>query len=173
MNIRFTDDMNPARAGKVADVLRGERLWIPTADDYGGVNHARWVAKAEAELAQGERFAILATSDGRGAGALVWRPGDKPGQIDLRNISITPDMRGRHLGAFCMNQLFFLAKEYVQQTEEQQSASELLISVDTKETNLEMITFLANLGFTVEEIRDLYGGGKKDVVMRRRVALAA
>ena len=36
MNIRFTYDMNPARAGKVADVLRGERLWIPTADDYGG-----------------------------------------------------------------------------------------------------------------------------------------
>ena len=36
MNIRFTDDMNPARAGKVADVLCGERLWIPTADDYGG-----------------------------------------------------------------------------------------------------------------------------------------
>ncbi len=82
-------------------------------------------------------------------------------------------MRGRHLGAFCMNQFFFLAKEYVQQTEEQQSASELLISVDTKETNLEMITFLANLGFTVEEIRDLYGSGKNDVVMRRRVALAA
>ena len=71
-----------------------------------------------------------------------------------------------------MNQFFFLAKEYVQQTEEQQSASELLISVDTKETNLEMITFLANLGFTVEEIRDLYGSGKNDVVMRRRVALA-
>ena len=82
-------------------------------------------------------------------------------------------MRGRHLGAFCMNQFFFLAKEYVQQTEEQQSASELLISVDTKETNLEMITFLANLGFTVEEIRDLYGSGKNDVVMRRRVVLAA
>ena len=80
-------------------------------------------------------------------------------------------MRGRHLGAFCMNQFFFLAKEYVQQTEEQQSASELLISVDTKETNLEMITFLANLGFTVEEIRDLYGSGKNDVVMRRRVVL--
>ena len=36
MNIRFTDDMNPARAGKVADVLRGERLWIPTVDDDGG-----------------------------------------------------------------------------------------------------------------------------------------
>lgn len=81
-------------------------------------------------------------------------------------------MRGRHLGAFCMNQFFFLAKEYVQQTEEQQSASELLISVDTKETNLEMIAFLANLGFTVEEIRGLYGSGKNDVVMRRRVMLA-
>ncbi len=140
----------------------------------GGVNHARWVAKTEAELAQGQgrRFAILATSDGQGAGAVVWRPGDEPGHIDLRNISISPDMRGRHLGVFCMNQFFFLAKEYVQQTEEQQSASELLISVDTKETNLEMITFLANLGFTVEEIRDLYGSSKNDVVMRRRVALA-
>ena len=51
MNIRFTDDMNPARASKVANVLLDKRLWIPTADDYGGVNHARWVAKTEAELA--------------------------------------------------------------------------------------------------------------------------
>ena len=51
MDIRFTDDMNPARASKVANVLLDKRLWIPTADDYGGVNHARWVAKTEAELA--------------------------------------------------------------------------------------------------------------------------
>ena len=36
MNIRFTDDMNPARASKVANVLLDKRLWIPTADDYGG-----------------------------------------------------------------------------------------------------------------------------------------
>ena len=36
MDIRVTDIMNPARAGQVAGVLSGERLWIPTADDYGG-----------------------------------------------------------------------------------------------------------------------------------------
>lgn len=139
----------------------------------GGVNHARWVAKTEAELAQDKRFAILATSDGRGAGALIWRPGDEPGHIDLRNISIAPDMRGRHLGTFCMNQFFFLAKEYVQQAEEQQSASELVISVDTKLTNLEMIAFLKSTGFATKEVSDLYDSGKLDVVMQWQLDLTA
>ena len=82
-------------------------------------------------------------------------------------------MRGRHLGAFCMNQFFFLAKEYVQQAEEQQSASELVISVDTKLTNLEMIAFLKSTGFATKEVSDLYDSGKLDVVMQWQLDLTA
>ena len=43
MDFHITNQMNPKRAGEVADVLLGKRLWIPTADDYGETKHTSWV----------------------------------------------------------------------------------------------------------------------------------
>ncbi len=173
MNFSISDEMNPNRAGEVADVLLGERLWVPSAEDYGMPQHSRWVDKATAEIASGDRFAILAKCGSMPVGALVWRPGDEPGQIDLRNISIVSDMRGRHLGSFIMHQLPIIAKDYIQQTQENIPVNELTISVDTKVTNLEMIAFLEHMGYTIEKIMDLYGSDKLDVVMRRRFDIVA
>lgn len=171
MNFTITDEMDQKRAGEVADVLLGERLWIPTADDYGESKHSLWVDKATQEIARGERFAILAKYGSVPVGALVWRLGEEPGEIDLRNISIVPDMRGRHLGSFVMQQLSIIAKDHFQQTKEQNPANNLTINVDAKETNLEMIAFLKSMGFVAEDTRDLYGSGKLDVVMQWRLKL--
>ncbi len=159
MNIRFTDEMNPTRAAKVAGVLKGERLLIPTQEDYGS-KHDEWVAKAEAELATGGvRFAMLAELNNRPVGAFVWRCAEEPGVVDLRNISIDPGAAGRHFATFMMRNVPYSVRDTHPDAE--------IIRVDTKTTNTAMLGFLAQEGYRLTEISDLYNSGKPDAILEK------
>ncbi len=158
IDFRLTDTMNPKNAAQVVDHLRQPRLWIPTEKDYP--MHAAWVEKTEAELVSGSRHALLAKFGRAVAGAIVFRPEpDEPTTVDIRNISINPDFRGRHVAAFTLRNAEFVAREHYPETSQ--------YTVDTKLTNHEMLAFLESQGYTPVEIVDLYSSGTPDVVLSK------
>lgn len=162
MDARFTDEMNPAQAARVMDVLRAPRLWIPTEQDYGDTTHKAWLAKVEQELVDGNRYALHAQMGTQSIGAVIWRPrASEPNVLDIRNISIHPDVKGRYFGAFMLRNVEWLMLEnYPDATR---------IEVDTKTTNADMLSFLARQGYEVTGINDLYDSGRPDVLLRKTI----
>ncbi len=158
MNIRFTDEMNPARAAKVIDVLRAPRLWIPTQQDYGA-DHEVWLEKVEAELAAGKRYALHAQMGRRSVGVIIWRPNTQPRTVDIRNISVSPEVRGRYFGPFMLRNVEYdIHKKYPDVKE---------VRVDTKTTNTEMRAFLGRQDYIEVGVEDLYDSGKPDVILQK------
>ena len=160
IDFHLTDEMNPSSAAQVAGHLRRPRLWIPTEEDYGSRQHAHWLEKTEAELISGDRSALLATFGRVAAGVIVLRPEpDHPEIIGIRNISINPDFTGRHVAAFALRNAEFLAREAHPEATE--------ITIDTKVTNHDMLSFLKSQHYSPREIVDLYQSGKPDVVLSK------
>ena len=86
---------------------------------------------------------------------------NQPRTLELRNISVSDDARGRYVGAF------LLRNTEVEATQNDFPGIEEVI-VDTKSTNIEMLAFLESQGYGVKEITDLYGlGTGLDVVMSK------
>ena len=160
IDIRFTSEMNSRNAAKVADVLREPRLWIPTNEDYGAKQHQEWLEKTEAELVEEARFALLAIDGMKSRGAIVFRPDpDDETVMGIRNISISPETRGRLYGSFMLRNVEYAARQMLPRVE--------TFEVDTKATNDEMLAFLAGQGYEQANVRDLYDSGKPDVVLRK------
>ena len=159
MNIRINDEMNPARAAKVMDVLRAPRLWIPTYEDYGASVEG-WLGKVEQELIDGKRHALYAQVGRQASGTVVWRPDiDDTSMIDIRNISIDPQVKGRYFGAFMVRNVEQLARE--------QYPNASTVRVDTKATNIDMLAFLARQGYSQQGTFDLYNSNKSDVILHK------
>ena len=159
MNIRFTDEMNPRNAAGVIDVLRAPRLWIPTVADYGA-RHGEWLGKVEHGLIDGTRHALHARVGRQSVGAIVYRPNESDLRIiDIRNISIHPDVKGRRFGTFMLRNIEMLAQEQYADVER--------FRIDTKATNTEMLSFLSEQGYGLTSVSDLYGDGKPDVVLEK------
>lgn len=161
IDVTFSDEMNSRTAASVADVLRSDRLFIPTSADYGDQKHADWVEKTEAELIAGTRSALFARRLGTAAGVIVWRPAPEPTVIDIRNISITPLNRGQLFGSFMLRAV---------ETAIAETAPDCKIRIDTKSTNTEMMKFLLQSGYSVEGLADLYQSGKIDIIFAKVVA---
>ncbi len=158
MNIRFTDEMNSARAAKVIDVLCAPRLWIPTQQDYGA-GHGVWLEKVEEELAAGKRYALHAQMGRRSAGVIIWRPSAQPRTVDIRNISVSPEVRGRYFGPFMLRNVEYGIRERYPDVQG--------VRVDTKTTNAEMRAFLSGQEYIEVGVEDLYNSGKPDVILQK------
>lgn len=159
MDIRITNEMTSSRAGKVMDVLRAPRLWIPTREDYGN-GHDTWLQKVESELITGKRNALLARVGDCSVGTIVWRKNpDEDGVIDIRNISINPEIKGRYFGAFMLRNMEYCIRET--------NPEATLLRVDTKATNHDMLAFLAHQDYEAVDFLDIYESGKPDVVLEK------
>lgn len=160
MNFVFTTDETCKRADEVLDYLRGPRLWIPALDypDFSG-----WLAKTHAQLKTEEKRALLALSYGNVVGAIIYqRHKTVPEALEVKNITVRPDQRGRHIASF------LLRNAEIEGTADYQSTHVL---VDTKASNLPIRAYLGKNGYHVRGITDLYGlGAGEDIVFTKRLA---
>ena len=141
------------------------RLYIPTEQDYG-VNRGPWVEKVEAELLTGKRHALLTHEGAESLAVVVFRQNpDATNVIDIRNISVNPDVRHRHFGSFLLHNTDHVISEVYPTGD--------TLMVDTKATNEQMISFLLTQGYTEAETADLYDSGKPDIVFRKQLNVAA
>lgn len=159
---RFNNEHSSAEVADIVDVLRQPRLWIPTEKDYP--NHKTWLDKTEAQIASGSKKAMAAYMGKNAIGTVIYQQlsGD-PKTLEIRNISVADDARGRHVGSF------LLRNAEIEAIQNDFPGIEDII-IDTKLNNSQMITFLESQGYSVKDIVDLYGlGAGLDVVMSKAV----
>lgn len=149
-DFRFTNELNTHELGDTIGVLRRPRLWVPEAD-YPDYHY--WLDKAEAELANGSKRAMLAYAGREPIGAVLYqRYKEDAMSVEIKNISVSPDMRGRYIGAFMLRntEAEALAFDY--------PGSRRMV-VDTKAANAGMVGFLLRQGYQPQGATDLYGLG--------------
>ncbi len=142
--------------------MRSPRLWIPTKIDYP--DYDEWLLKVEAQIAAGEKRAMLARHNGKGVGAIVYGIHKaQPNSVDIRNVSIAPDSRGRYVGSFLLRNAEIEAIGIDFPDTES-------IFVDTKPANTEMLAFLGSHGYQQVAISDRYGlGTGPDVILEKSI----
>lgn len=160
IDIRFSNEHNRRQLGDIMTVLSQPRLWVPTAADYP--RHKEWLGKSEAQIAEGTKRALLAYVGANPVGAIVYRRHEAAKNIvEIRNISIDPEVHGRLFGAFMLRQVETdsLAHDF---------PGTDTLTVDTKATNGDMIAFLEKQGFRPSDAVDLYSDGTgMDVVLTK------
>jgi ribosomal protein S18 acetylase RimI-like enzyme len=158
----FTSEETWRRADEVVDHLRGPRLWVPRRD-YPDFDE--WLEKAWRQLRSEEKRALLALVDGRVAAAVVYqRHADDPSVLEVKNVSVRPDWRGRLVASFLLRNA---EAEGVRDFGSREAV------VDAKAGNLGVRAYLIRNGYRPAEVQDLYGlGAGPDVLYRKRVAAA-
>lgn len=145
---RITNEHSSSEVGNVIGLMERPRLWVPETDypDY-----YEWLQKTEAQVNSGKKRAMLAYSGREPVGTVVYQQHEnRPNTVEIRNISVSPDMRGRYIGSFLLRNT-----EVDAINEDFPECNQVM--VDTKITNTDMIAFLLRHGYQLEEITDLYG----------------
>lgn len=162
---RFTNEHPSGETGRIIEVLRRPRLWIPTRRDYPDFDS--WLIKTEAHIRDGSKRAMLAYMGRQPVGAIIYQEHEtRPGAINIRNISVSPDAQGRYVGSFLLRNTEIEAAQH-----DFPGCSEMV--VDTKVSNAGMVGFLAAAGYNIEAVEDLYGlGSGLDAILEKSLTTA-
>jgi len=146
MNFQFTDIQGKRDVSQVIDFLHKQNLNYPNYDD--------WVQKTESELESGYKNAVLAFSEGKIVGDLVYQQHkENPNFLEFKNIRIHPDIRERYFAKFMLKQA------------EVENSDYSAIIVDAPSEFAGMVNFLKSYGFTPILSKQLYDDGAPDIVM--------
>lgn len=100
MEFTFTTERTWQMADQVVDYLRGPRLWIPRTE-YPDFDD--WLQRVHRQLKNEEKRAVLAFAGGDIVGAVVYqRHRECPVVLEIKNVSVRPDARGRHVASFLL-----------------------------------------------------------------------
>lgn len=162
---RFTNEHRASEAANIGGILRQPRLWIPSQRDYP--DFSEWVDRTEAGVVTGNIRAMLAYTGAKPSGVIIYRKHEHDEQtVEIRNISVSPDAQGRYIGSFLLRNVEIEATQHDFPRSSQ-------VQVDTKLANSGMIDFLADHGYGVETVTDLYGlGAGVDAVLKKVVVTA-
>jgi len=131
----------------LVDFMIKQHLKYPHYDD--------WVQRAEHEIRQGRKTAILAYSDGILAGDLIYQPHKQlPRVRELKNLRIHPALRRRYFAHFMLKQA---------EAENRQDYDAIIC--DARSDQKEMINLMSLMGYSPVISVPLYEGNVNDVVM--------
>lgn len=148
VDFRFSNEQTPSNTASVVSLLEKPRLWIPGTDypDY-----AEWLGKTSEELETEQKRAMIAFLGHEPVGSVVYqRHKTKPTVLEIKNISVSPDVRGRYVAGFLLRntEIEGAKHDFPECTE---------IAVDTKVDNLAMTAFLMAQHYQPTVVTDLYG----------------
>lgn len=156
MDLRVTDSLE-GRLDAVLGFLEGPRLWIPRQDYPDFVD---WLHKAHGELQAGRKRAVVALEGSQVLGSVIYQPHRRlRGVLELKNISVRPESRGRLLASFLLRQAELAGMSLGLRT----------VVVDAKARNIRIRRFLLSQRYTVRDTADLYGLGAGDDVVYTKV----
>lgn len=159
-DFHFTNEHNARSTGEILRVLREPRLWVPSQLDYPDFD--QWLDKTEAAILNNTARALSAYIGTQPVGAVIYKmcPEDSA-TLQIKNISLAPDARGRHIASFLVRNAEIEAARHDFPDCNQ-------VTVDTKVSNPEMINFLLSADYNIDRVEDLYGlGGGLDVVFSK------
>jgi ribosomal protein S18 acetylase RimI-like enzyme len=159
LDIRVTNDLGPTRTDEIVAHLHRPRLWVPENDypDYLG-----WLERAHAQLKLGSKQAMVALSCGNVVGVVLYQKHqDVPDTLEIKNISVRPEVEGRYLASFLLKNA---------EVEGSRDFKTGCVTVDTKASNVGMRLFLLRHRYTIQAEVDLYGlKAGQDLVFRKTV----
>ncbi|WKZ28694.1 MAG: GNAT family N-acetyltransferase [Patescibacteria group bacterium] len=164
MDIRFTNELHPSRHDELVDYLRGPRLGMPKRHypDYDD-----WLGRVHAELGKQQKRAIVALDGGNVVGAVVYqRHKQQSDVLEIRNVTVRPDMRGRYVASFLVRNL------EIEGLRDFPGVTRILC--DAKRENREIRLFLLQHRYVVAGALDLYGlGAGEDLVFSKSLLVRA
>lgn len=139
LEFRFTDAPTGRNRDNLVERLTQPRLWIP-GGDYPA--HMDWVDKAISEWDDGKKRAILAYWSTEAVGVVMYqRHKTILSALEIKNISIEPHARGRHVADFLLRQAEIEgAHDFPGVT---------TIIGDTKITNTNLLQFIMKSGYDI------------------------
>lgn len=157
MEFQFTTEQTLSRTDEVVDYLRGPRLWVPRVD-YPDFD--TWLVKVHRQLKSESKRAILALRQGQLVGVVLYQPHTELRDVlEIKNISILPDARGRYVASFLLRNA---------EIEGQKDFGSSMAVVDAKARNSVLRAFLARGGYHPLCQRDLYAlGAGEDILYSR------
>jgi ribosomal protein S18 acetylase RimI-like enzyme len=161
LDFRFSNEQTSGHTAGVMSVLEKPRLWIPTKDypDYFD-----WLGKVGEELEDQQKRAMVAYQGKEPVGSIVYqRCKTNPSVLEIKNISVNPDLRGRHIASFLLRNTEIEGSHY-----DFPGCTEVV--VDTKLDNHDMAAFLIAQSYLPSRIRDLYGlTGVADIILAKAI----
>src|ERR1700740_2677910 len=100
VDFRFSNEQTSAHTANVISILEKPRLWVPGSDypDY-----FEWLGKVGEELEHEHKRAMVAYAGNNPVGSVVYqRSKTSPKTLEIKNISVSPDVRGRHVASFLL-----------------------------------------------------------------------
>lgn len=151
MDIRFTNELHPARHDELIAYLQGPHLGNGMPQRHYP-DYADWLRRVRVELGTRQKRAIIAIDGETIVGAIVYQHHQKePDVLEIRHISVCPEMRGRNIASFMLRNL---------EIEGQRDFPGVTrVYCDAKPENHEIRLFLLLHDFVIVGIFDLYGLG--------------
>ncbi|HEY8992442.1 MAG TPA: GNAT family N-acetyltransferase [Candidatus Microsaccharimonas sp.] len=165
LDFTFTNTPGGRNQDAISERLVQPRLWIPQGD-YPA--HLDWREKAIAQIAEEKKRAMIAFWGSDAVGSVVYQQDPKdPSTVEIRNLSVEPYARGRHVASFLLNQTEHeAAVEFPDATR---------IVTDTKQTNAGLIAFALHNGYKIKIVTTLdesafAHNGVQDVVLTKSLS---
>jgi ribosomal protein S18 acetylase RimI-like enzyme len=145
MEITFTTEVSISRADEIVAYMMGPRLWIPRIE-YPDFEH--WIDKVHGQLKSESKRAVVAIVAGQVVGAVIYQQHrELPSTIEIKNLTVRPDHRGRHLASFLVRNA---------EAEGARDFEATQVVVDTKLDNLPVRQLLTSHHYQPQAVSDLY-----------------
>lgn len=160
MNLHFTNEYPASCLDEIVGYLLGPRLWIPRIQ-YPDFDE--WLHKSFIELKNEQKRAMVALSGNDIAGvALYQRHKKDPRALEIKNLTVRPDMRGRYIASFLLRNV---------EIEGARDFNSSHIVCDAKADNLPIQTFLVRHRYEALKREDLYQkGAGHDIIYKKKLA---
>lgn len=140
----------------------GDRSDITTIVDFlavqnlGYPGYDAWVQRTEAELLINQKQGILASSEGKIAGNLIFQPHKtNTAFLELKNLRVHPELRRRGFAGFMLRQMEIEAQQHTYKG----------IICDVRPEQTSVIKLLASCGYRPVMTVPLYENHHLDVIM--------
>jgi len=147
LDIHFHTLDDERDVSKLIDFIHHQDLHYP--------NYQDWVQRTESELHSGYKHAIVASSQDKVVGDIIWQQHKQISKVrELKNLRVDQRLRGRYIGAFLLRQA---------ECEKPEQYDCILGDVNTNQKS--MIALLLQLSYTPLGTTQLYNSNNQDTIM--------
>lgn len=141
------------------DVFRLEGFLL--SQSLGYPNYSDWVERSVHEILMGYKQAVLAFSEGRLVGDLVYQPHKElPDTLELKNLRMHPLLRGRGFGYFMIRQA------------EVENAGFSQVVCDVRASQIDVVNLFRHSKYKEVFRAPLYNSSEEDIVFAKSLKAA-
>ena len=159
MDFKFTNNYPVSKLDEIISYLLGPRLWISNTDYPDFLN---WAQKVHGELKKDVKRALIALSENNVVGVAIYQRHKRyKDALEIKNMTVRPDMRGRYIASFLMRNA---------EIEGQREFNSDYVLCDAKASNHPVRLFLMKHQYKIVRKEDLYGfNSGEDIIYKKNL----